>query len=366
MIEEVFRIILIFIVLGTPLCGAQECEYSNNERSYVCDKIVHQFPNIYYGNYNLRCTDCEINNFTNQTFIYDNLLNMFNLTKSAVQNIGSKSFEHFKNLRYLYMQNNGLKIIAPEAFKGLTQLYELHLEDNLLSTLEPGFLAGVSSNLVNISRNLLDQLPAKAFTDVAAVLSLDLSRNYLKNLDKDTFDGIKDLEDLDLSWNTLCHLPLGVFKSLSGLKRLNLDENKFSRLQYGVFSGLKNLNFLFLARNSLKDFDSAVLLSIMHLTNLDISGNAIYNFDVNEILLNVPTLRVISFEDNIFSCTLLKNIIQFLKRKRVEIENNISRFELLNINGIACIEDYTIDNSISLNYFLQKAQDQTNLLNSYC
>ncbi|XP_066252538.1 phospholipase A2 inhibitor beta-like [Euwallacea similis] len=364
--EEVFRIIFIFIILGTPFCGAQECEYSNKEKSYICDKIVHQFPNTYYGNYNLRCEDCQIKNFTNQTFIYDNLLNTLNLTRSAVQNIGPTSFEHFKNLRYLYLQDNGLKTIAPEAFKGLTQLYELHLEDNLLNTLEPGFLAGVASNLVNISRNLLDRLPAQAFADVASVLSLDLSRNHLKILDKDTFEGIRDLEDLDLSWNILCHLPLGVFKSLSGLRRLNLDNNKFARLGYGVFSGLENLSALFLARNSLQDFDSAVLLPIMHLNKLDISGNAIYNFDANEILLNVPTLRVISFEDNIFSCSLLKNIIQFFKGKRVEIENHVSRFEYLNINGIACIEDYTVFQSISLKYFLQKAQDQAELLHSYC
>ncbi|KAL1505264.1 hypothetical protein ABEB36_004865 [Hypothenemus hampei] len=363
MSEEAFSLIFLFIVFGGSLCGAQECQFFNKEHLYVCEKIIDQFPNAYYSNYNLKCRDCQIENFKKDTFPYENLLRSFNLSNSGIRYVGPNSFEQFKKLQYLDLRANNIQNISVGAFKGLNELFELHLQNNLLT--QVGFLKGLSSNFVNLSGNLLESLPDSAFVGSVDIFGLDLSFNKIRKMHKDSFQDINELETLDLSGNSLCHLPLGLFRSLNHLRSLNLAKNKLSRFNYGSFSGLKNLNFLNLSKNKLDFFDSTILLPMMHLTKLDLSGNGIWNFDLMELSLNVPSLRVISIEDNLFSCTLLKTTLQYFKGKAIDVENNISRYELLNINGIACIEDY-ISESISLDYFLTKAKEQGEHLIQYC
>ncbi|XP_060530666.1 leucine-rich repeat-containing protein 15-like [Cylas formicarius] len=360
------NVLCLSTIVLLEVTRAQECQYKNEDKAYRCKNVVDIFPSMYYGNYKLVCVGCNITTFTDETFPFQNSLTSFNASGCGVKEIKPLAFSAMTRLQYLFLHNNRIDHVAENAFSGVKRLYELRLENNALKTLIPGFLNDFQSNLVNLSDNFIAKLPNGAFKGSESVLILDLSNNDINAVDVDAFVGLSDLEELELSNNRLCHLKLGVFESLKFLRRLNLADNKFTRFPLGVFSGLTNLNYLIIANNSLDMLNGGVLLPFMHLLKLDVSGNGMYIFDAHDIYVNVPSVKFLSIEDNIFSCTLLKNTLQYFKLKGITVENNINRYQHHNINGIACIDDYVITERIALGYFLEKAKNTSQLLVSYC
>lgn len=357
----------LFISIGTgySIDIEQDCLFGQDDRTYICKGIVETFPNKFYGNYHLKCVNCNIPIFTKKTFPYDNALVTFNISHSGIQIITENAFSELGNVQYIYLQDNKIRNVSRGAFYGLRQVYELHLEKNVLHSLSVGFLEGLEVNTVFLGDNLIEELPNDVFQGSLGTLVIDLPRNKITHLNVNSFNHLDGLEYLDLSQNHLCSLPLGVFKHLEALKELNLANNKLKSLNTGSFSGLKSLMKLNLSSNGINEFDATVLLPFLHLSTLDISKNSLFFLDSYSLRTNVPTLRYLSIEDNTWSCDLLKNMVQYFKSVSLGINVNIPRYNVQNIVGIACT-DAMIKDKVSFDIFLQAVNEDTKKYTGYC
>ncbi|KAJ8947348.1 hypothetical protein NQ318_002874 [Aromia moschata] len=353
------KIALFFatIVSGSPSLTTPTCEFNNDHQLLTCKGVTVTFPKQYYGNYMLKCEQCNIRTFSKRTFPHENALISFNLSHSGLQHLSEGAFSNLENVQYLSFQHNIIDKISKGAFSGLRNVFELNLDYNKLSDLVPGFLSDLGANTVSIANNRIVELPDALFEGSINLLVLNLKKNSIKKINQNTFAGLDSLEYLELQSNQLCHIPIGVFKNMNNLRVLNLANNKVTTLSLGSFSGLTQLNALILANNSIQVFDGNELLPMSHLTKLDISGNSIYYFDAQLTISNVPSLRYLHIEDNMFSCPLLMNVIRFFKVKGVDIVSDRGRYDVQNINGVACIDEIIME-PLPFDFFLKKVTEE--------
>lgn len=349
-----FLLFALVNCIDIELNEVPDCKYNHDTRTYLCKNIYEQFPKKpQYGNYHLKCEECFIKVFSKDTFPHENYLVSFNVSESGIEYVTQNAFTNLQNLNYLYLQKNNIVNISADAFYGLRQLYELHIEHNELEELTPGFLSGFEANSIYLSNNKIKELPPNIFKGLFGIMSLYLSSNKLNVLHLDSFAYLNGIEILSLHDNNLCHIPLGMFKHLQTLRILDLSKNKFTKFAPGTFSALKNLLSLNISYNNLIEVDPAYMLPLARLTNLDVSANQLFYLDYISMHTNVPTLRYLSINDNLWSCTVLKTMVQHLKTVGIEVsEYTLGRYEVPNIHGIACT-DKLINEKISFDHFMK-------------
>ena len=81
---------------------------------------------------------------------------------------------------------------------------------------------------------------------------ISLRGNNLKFLNSTIFDGIKGLRAIDLSFNLLSNIPEGIFDKTPGLISVNLANNNLTRLSGKTFENLLNLRKLDASSNSIQ------------------------------------------------------------------------------------------------------------------
>lgn len=356
--------ILLYVqeVLGNEIL--EGCDYDSLQRMYYCHEITNTFPNQYYGDYHLRCVECNITKFTENTFPFTNSLESFNVSYSGIRALHRRAFSKFTSTQFIYLDHNDIRDISENAFAGAKQLYELHLENNHLKRLKPRFLNNLSSNSVDLSRNQLVDIGDGVFEGVVGVLYLGLSYNKISKLSEKAFEHLEVLEILDLKENKICNIPLGVFGRLPSLKTLNLAHNRLISFSLGTFSGLKSLVELNLSNNNIQYFDGDFLLTLPKIYWVDLSENGIFHFDGYAIVENAPTLRQLKMDHNIFSCSSLKILIRYLRRGNVQIVSDSSNYDVQNILGIACSE--TELSNLSYKKFLATVREEAKNSKQIC
>lgn len=342
-----------------------QCDYNHDVRTFDCKNIFDVFPKKFYGNYHLKCSKCLIPIFSAETFPHENSLVSFNVSYSKIQIVSINAFSNLGNVQYLYLQGNDVFNISEDAFNGLHLVYELHLEKNKLKTLNPGFLRDLEAVSVTMNENLIEELKADVFEGVLNVLILDLSWNHINLLHVKSFHHLDGLESLVLNNNKICHLPLGVFGNLETLKHLNLANNKLRNLGIAAFSGLQNLVTLNISGNSLVDFDGAALLPLFRILHLDVSKNFLFYLDPYALRLNAPSLKTLTIEDNLWSCNVLKNLLQYFKSVSTKIANNVNRYDMQNIMGIACT-DVIVTEKVDFDVYLKTVYTDSKKYHNYC
>ena len=73
---------------------------------------------------------------------------------------------------------------------------------------------------------------------------IQINDKNITSLHENTFEGLNELMRLDMSMNLLKDLPVKVFESLIELKTLHLDDNLIESVSSGIFNGIKKLENL--------------------------------------------------------------------------------------------------------------------------
>ena len=149
----------------------------------------------------------------------------------------------------LNVGNQGITTFLTGDFAGLTSVTTLSLSGNVLSpatlpsglfsvltSLENLFLGGMS--LETLPANIFNGLFAQDLTTLSELrsrITLDLSGNMLTELPQGLFSGLSSLEVLNVSGNMLTELPQGLFSGLSSLEVLNVSGNMLTELPDGIF-----------------------------------------------------------------------------------------------------------------------------------
>ena len=220
-------------------------------------------------------------------------LQTLDLSHNLLTSLDNRTFSDLKQLVELKLRSNKLQRISPSAFSGLARLRMLHLDSNLLETLDRSWLEPLQSlRFLYLSENRFSQLSAKTFQPLIALRVVDLSANRLISVEHGTFT--RSLDTLDLSHNLLSDVPTLAMAEAQKLKHLDLSSNPIEQIGPNAFQNLYDLESLKL--NYLRDLTS-------------ISGHALLdNVRLADLSLeNCPELQPLSY--GVFaSNTLLKTV----------------------------------------------------------
>ena len=182
---------------------------------------------------------------------------------------------------------------------GITGRLDLNVQETgeEMTALQPGDFAGLSSlQLLYLTDNSLETLPADIFEGLAALTTLQLENNGLKELPEDIFDGLGSLTGLRLQKNKLSTLPEGVFDGLTSLTGLFLTKNQLSELPEDVFDGLTGLKTLYLDGNELSALSGEVFDGLTSLRELRLNSNSLRELPAGVFAL--AGLRILELEAN--------------------------------------------------------------------
>lgn len=298
------------------------------------------------------------------------------------RNIGTLTFASMsKTISEFYgikLNNNCINSIKDNAFTNLTQVREINLKRNNLSSLPDRLFASnvkleaidLSYNSISIigkttfhsplylylqhnrMRNLNFQLPA-------TLKILDLSTNLIRQIPKTFFKGLSALEVLSLGNNSIQTLPAGCFQDLNQLRILSFANNKIHSFpKHGTFSGLYNIQTLNFANNSLEAISGLVTHSLENVDTLNIENNQIHVFDTQDITSILRKLLTISISGNSFNCSHLKKVLIGFTEKNIKV-NVGHEYSRENIKGIACSE---ANEEIKVESVEEEKEEETSVL----
>lgn len=145
----------------------------------------------------------------------------------------------------LQMENTGLVRIEP-FFLQNTGLYRLEISDNLVANIPDDSFAGLERSLweLYLTKNELIDVPTKALRYLQKLKVLDLSGNKISTIERESWRGLEDtLSVLSLRNNYISTLPADGFSGLLVLDSLDLSGNNLRVIDGAVFrDGMNHLS----------------------------------------------------------------------------------------------------------------------------
>lgn len=178
------------------------------------------------------------------------------IKRSVIHYIPSNFFIHKTSFEYLItlkMENVSLKAIEADNFQNITYLEVLQL-----------------------SSNLIEYLPAGIFRYLHAIHTVDLSNNLISIIDGNAFDGCFMMRHLQLNQNRLTMLNGEWFRDMKNIKFVDFSDNLIeSDFDGDIFYGASDLQLL-LRSNQIKRIISFGNISERAIFRIiDLSGNVL-------------------------------------------------------------------------------------------
>lgn len=186
-----------------------------------------------------------------------------------------------------------------------------------------------ATQLLNLQRNNLGNLPTGGFSEMKGLISLHLQQCQIREISKQAFKGLNKLIYLYLSNNEISAVKPGAFEDLTELTYLHLDGNQISSLSKGIFSPMINLFTLQLDNNKLHELQPGTFTGAKDLRWLHMSGNELSAL-LPGSLDEVENLAILTLDRN----KLSTYPIQAMSKLRVIEELNLSK------NPLNFIPDY--------------------------
>ncbi|CAL4060688.1 unnamed protein product, partial [Meganyctiphanes norvegica] len=147
----------------------------------------------------------------------------------------------------LDLTGNNLQELPKHVFanKSLTNLQKIYLGDCKIGRIDPTAFHHLT-NLVelDLSENLLTEVPSTAFSNTPALRWLYLMGNQIRNIHDDSFLHSTSLVRLDLSYAGIRSIAPHAFHSLSLLEQLSLQGNHLQELPHPVVGKLETIHSL--------------------------------------------------------------------------------------------------------------------------
>lgn len=185
--------------------------------------------------------------------------------------------------------DNNLLTFPSAALDTLPALTSLTLNYNRISALTPMKLQNLTT--LNLSHNLIRQIPSETFSNFPKLEQLDLFGNLIDNLDEVIFPN--EMELLDLGLNNLKSIPRF---QLTKLIKLNVEQNQVQELlphNFVLLSALKTLN---LKSNLISVYSENTFDGLQSIESIDLSNNLM---DYLPKFGNLNKLKYLNFSRNI-------------------------------------------------------------------
>ena len=243
--------------------------------------------------------------FQSSLWWIDSAVHHLNLSYCNIHHIQTHGFRALYKYESLSLEGNK-QIASADLIQALKELEGSSLKYLMMSNMNisdphPIFHSFQHANLeyLDLSNNVMKNIPLRTFYYLTKMKKLDLSRNRLINvgdyfglvhleylilshndivgLKSTSLEGLQSLESLDLSHNKLRIENDQPFSDLWDLNTLDISYNNISR--FNILSGLENLQKLFINHNQLLNLDS--ISKLLRLKELDASENDIRQLSVD-------------------------------------------------------------------------------------
>lgn len=285
-------------------------------------------------------------------------LRSLHLSSNVITFVQDGTFSGFDKLTILDLDNNNILSLQGQPFP--RSVVRLNLTGNLLEQVPQSALAELRDlSYLLLRDNLIERLDANGTLPRAHLDTLDLGRNVMSQLPPRLFQSQKvSVRNLLLSDNYHRYVPSGLFKSLAP-RHLSLSVNHIKTLPEELFEGLNEVvTHLDLSHNELAEFPKAIL-KLQRLHTLNFRDNQLNKFSEHDLYACRTSLRVLDISDNGFESVpniALKDLSRLkslnmaynhLKRiERHEMKNGLEELLSLDLSGneIDHIEDRAFEN----------------------
>lgn len=175
----------------------------------------------------------------------------------------------------------------------------------------------------------------KVFEIFPDIAGLNISHHSIIHLAEDDFDAASNLEILILNHCNIEAIDQNTFKLTTELREIDLSFNRISILPNRLFSGLSLLTKLDLSYNRLECFDIKSLQETHNLSSLNLNGNSLTSIIGLAEIKKIPTLKNLTFAENLMSCKLQKNLESALQFNGLNVSDYCDR----NLNQLISIID---------------------------
>lgn len=295
----------------------------------------------------LETVDFSFNNINvtieNVRFVVNSQLRYLNFYNNHITGIQENSFLQCK-INYINFENNNITgDIRENTFAGLRSVTNLDLSRQSISRIKAkAFTDMISLTHLNLSTNNIREISNTSFYN-SSINILDLSRNQISNL-YFLQNSLPNLTELYLNGNNITEVPKHIFENQSQLKKLDLSMNRIQiieqyslsliNLQYlniegnllagiiqkNVFSPARYLRFLDLSNFSITKIDESAFIDLPVLARLNLSNNHIETMDPNNF----------KGVDNMYSLDLSHNNLTQLSFNKSILTNNLKALYLNN------------------------------------
>ena len=198
------------------------------------------------------------------------------------------------NLTDIRLDHNLMDLLPASAFSDYTQLGNLSLSDNFITNISAAAFTNTSLAYLNLDDNLLTRIPN--LTNIGATLrSLNIRRNRIGQITPKDFDALLKLQALELDGNNVRSFPL-FGDATATLRTLYIGDNYISDIMPELFSNFAKLRRFGLSNNNLTNCPDFSQLPPPGLTSLKLPGNPLNN--ISSCLFNgLPNLKSLNLSE---------------------------------------------------------------------
>ncbi|KAL0894556.1 hypothetical protein ABMA27_013128 [Loxostege sticticalis] len=222
----------------------------------------------------------SIDKLNEGAFVDHPVLERLLLSSNNINIIHHGAFHRVPKLRVVDLNYNRISQIHPESFlqqsgSGVEELYLIGNQIMHISEFRSLLDALPRLRFLDMSDNLLQEIPRGALRGHPSLERLHLNKNSIKFIQADAFVAMPALRELHLSNNSLTDMNEGPFWNLPALKGLDLSYNYFQRLQPKMLYNLPALRRINLSNNQIAIVDPITFIELPLLEYINISGNAL-------------------------------------------------------------------------------------------
>ncbi|XP_016997142.2 protein artichoke [Drosophila takahashii] len=210
-----------------------------------------------------------------------------------------KDLEHLKKLR---LDHNLITVIEDGSFVDLPNLSELHLNDNRITELQYGaFLGTPQLKTVYLHNNLIRRIHPESLLQASGsgVEAIHIYNNEIGHVEalRALLDALPTLRYLDMSGNLLSELPYGALRGHGTLEQLHLNHNQLRLIERDALMAMPALRELRMRNNSLSSDLPLPFWNLPGLKGLDLAQNQFSRVD-SQLLAGLPSLRRLDLSEN--------------------------------------------------------------------
>ena len=262
-------------------------DVSNNELTALTNYDTGGFRNLSF----LNVGSNHITAITDGFFSMPSLT-ILDIGKNRLKTLPWNALSELDYLESMRASRNELTSLRNKTIGGFKSLKMLEIKNNHIVDIEEGFLDIPSLNTVDVSGNMLKQLP---WADLSKLQFIYASGNRITELGNKDTKGFKYLVHLNVGSNHIAAIAGGFF-SMPSLTILHIDQNRLRTLPWRALSKLDHLESLFASYNKLTILRNNTIGGFKRLKYLHISGNRIS--EIEEGFFCMSSLEGLYISDN--------------------------------------------------------------------